>query len=404
MTLDEIASLAAPTTEAAELQAIRRRLHRYPELRFAETATSAYLAELILPLADEVITGFAGTGLLAKIDSGVPGPTVLLRADMDAYPVTERNVSEFSSTNPGVSHACGHDAHMTVMVGVLRRLAERGPARGAVHVLFQPAEEIPFGQASGARTVLESGVLDDSYAAVLGLHCWPQLEAGSIGVDRRISMAAKDAFRIVAIGVGAHAATPELGRDALLAIADLVTGMHAVIARRRNAHDMVALNVGTIEGGVSQSVVPQSVSVTGTLRTHDEAVRARCKQTIEQLCAGYGIAHDLQIEIEWADEMPALLNDPDLVTLAHEVGGEVATVVDLARPPLTSDDFALLAERWPGLYVKLGVASPGQGAAASLHSPLFDIDESCLRVGVSTIERLTRAVLSEDERTGDERE
>ncbi|MHC9044512.1 M20 metallopeptidase family protein [Microbacterium saperdae] len=384
--------------EAEELRGVRRRLHSIAELRFAEHRTGAEIESLLDGWVDSLTTGVAGTGLIARIGGDAPGPRVLLRADMDAYPVQEVNDLPYASTTPGVSHACGHDAHMTVMVGVLRRLAARRPERGSVEVLFQPAEEIPFGQPSGARGVLESGALAESYDAVLGLHCWPNLEAGSVGVDPKIAMAAKDAFRMVARGRASHAATPGLGRDALLAMSDLVTSLHAVIARRRNPDEMVALNVGTISGGASQSQVPEEVAITGTLRTHDPVVRATCKQTIAQLCEGVGRAHDVSIELTWADEMPSLVNAHALVELARAVGPEVCDLVDLPKPPLTTDDFALLAERWPGLYLKLGVAEPGRSGTRALHSGDFDIDERCLTTGVDMMERLTRAVLSTDER------
>ncbi|MGX1932874.1 M20 metallopeptidase family protein [Microbacterium resistens] len=384
--------------EAEALREVRRRLHAIAELRFAEHRTAAEIETLVEGWADRIVTRVAGTGILATIDGSAPGPRILMRADMDAYPVHEGNDVEYASTTPGVSHACGHDAHMTVMIGVLRRLAADRPERGSVQVLFQPAEEIPFGQPSGARAVLETEALGDHYDAVLGLHCWPGLEAGSVGVDPQIAMAAKDAFRVVARGRASHAATPGLGRDGLLAMSELVGTLHAVIARRRNPDQLVALNVGTITGGASQSQVPEEVAITGTLRTHDPGVRALCKTTVEQVCDGIGRAHDVTIELTWADEMPALRNADELVALARRVGPEVCDLVDLAEPPLTADDFALFAERWPGLYVKLGVAEPGRAGERALHSARFDIDERALLCGVDLMERLAREALSTDER------
>lgn len=398
MTVESVAGIEPPVIDLDSLVRLRRYLHQNPELRFAEFDTAAFLAQTVAPHADRVHTGVGGTGVMAELDSGIPGPTVLLRADMDAYPVEETTGESYASTRPGATHACGHDVHMAVMVGVLQSLAAARPSRGRVHVLFQPAEEIPFGQGSGARAVLESGVLADNYDAVLGLHCWPQLEAGSIGINSRISMAAKDGFRIEVIGVGAHAATPASGRDAILAVSKLVSALHATLSRRRNPDEMVAFNIGTISGGVSQSLVAPQAAVTGTLRTHDEAVRSRLKSTIEQVCAGAAVSQDLRVELVWADAMPAVVNDEKLVTLATVEIAEVAKVVSIPTPPMTSDDFALFAERWPGLYLKLGVASPGVTDAPSLHSPNFTIDENCLLTGVSTVERLTRLVLSSAER------
>lgn len=379
--------------ELATLVGIRRDLHRIPELRFSEFKTSAYLKSLIEPHADRVIDGVSGTGLIAILEGEKRGPRVLLRADMDAYPVTEASGVPFAATSEGAAHACGHDVHMAVMVGVLTRLAKSRPAAGSVDVLFQPAEEIPFGQASGARSVLESGLLADVYAAVLGLHCWPNLDAGRIGVDSSIAMAAKDSFKIDVVGAAAHAATPATGRDSVLAISQLVTSLHATLARRRNPDEMVAFNVGTIMGGASQSAVAPSAAITGTLRTHDEVVRVRLKRTVEQICAGFAQQQDLQVILTWADEMPTLVNESGLVALARGLGSDIADVTALSTPPMTTDDFALFAQRWPGLYLKLGVREPGALESPPLHSPKFTIAEESLLTGVGAIEWLAREVL-----------
>ncbi|WP_283133639.1 M20 metallopeptidase family protein [Rhizohabitans arisaemae] len=374
-----------------ELVRLRRRLHQHPELRFTEHQTAKTLAELLSPLAP-VRAGVAGTGLVVELASQAPGPSVLIRADMDAYPVSDAKDVPYASRNPGVCHACGHDVHMTVAYGVAARLAANPPARGSVTVLFQPAEEIPFGAESGAAKVLATDALADRrFDAVLGLHCWPELPAGAIGVDRHTAMAAKDAFRIELIGRAAHAATPAQGRDAILALSTLVGLLHAAVARGRDPHELVAFNIGTIAGGASQSQVAARAEATGTLRTHDAAARARLKEIIERLARQQAAALDVGIDFTWANEMPAIRNAAELVSLAHAELPGTADVVDLPVPPLTTDDFALLGALGPSLYVKLGVA--GEGAGAPLHSGGFDVDERCLAVGTAALERLTRAVL-----------
>ncbi|MER7455794.1 M20 family metallopeptidase [Micromonospora sp. NPDC126480] len=374
-----------------DLVRLRRQLHQHPELRFAEHRTAATLADRLTPFA-RVRTGIAGTGLLAEIDGRADGSSVLLRADMDAYPIQDAKEVEYASGNPGVCHACGHDVHMTVMYGVAARLAADPPARGSVTVLFQPAEEIPFGEASGAAAALVHEALRGRrYDAVLGLHCWPDLPVGAIGVDRETAMAAKDAFRIEVLGRAAHAATPALGRDAILGLSGIVNLLHAGVARSRNPHDLVAFNIGTISGGASQSQVAAHAEATGTLRTHDEATRERLKGVIERIARQQAAALDLGLRFTWANEMPPVRNAASLVRLAHtELPGPV-DVVDLTEPPLTTDDFALLGALGPSLYVKLGVT--GERGGAPLHSGAFDVDERCLGVGVTALERLTRAVL-----------
>lgn len=337
-------------------------------------------------------TEVARTGLLLEIDSSAPGPAVLIRADMDAYPVQDAKPVPYASRNAGVCHACGHDVHMTVAYGVAARIAADPPTAGSVSVLFQPAEEIPFGADSGAAAVLADPALAGrSYAAVLGLHCWPGLPAGALGVDPATAMAAKDAFRAEVVGRAAHAATPARGRDAILGLATIVTTLHAAVARAQNPEDLVAFNIGTVTGGASQSQVAEHAEATGTLRTHDPAVRQRLKQVIEQAATGQAAALGLGLRFTWANEMPPVRNAPELVALAHAELPDLVDLRTLTVPPLTTDDFALLGALGPSLYVKLGVV--GDVGGAPLHSGDFDVDERCIPTGIAVLERLTRAVL-----------
>ncbi|MEU5552084.1 M20 family metallopeptidase [Micromonospora sp. NPDC047793] len=374
-----------------ELVRLRRQLHRHPELRFTEHRTAGTLAEKLQPFG-RLRTGIAGTGLLLELEGSLPGPSVLLRADMDAYPVQDAKTAPYASTNPGVCHACGHDVHMTVAYGTAARLAAAPPARGSVTVLFQPAEEIPFGETSGAAAVLvDEALCGRRFDAVLGLHCWPDLPVGALGVDRTTAMAAKDAFRVEVLGRAAHAATPALGRDAILGLSGMVNMLHAAVARSRNADELVAFNIGTISGGASQSQVAGYAEATGTLRTLDEGTRERLKTVIERVARQQAAALDLGVRFTWANEMPPVRNAAELVALAHAELPGLMQVTDLAVPPLTTDDFALLGALGPSLYVKLGVT--GERGGAPLHSGSFDVDERCLEVGVTAFERLTRAVL-----------
>jgi amidohydrolase len=374
---------------------LRRDLHAHPELRFDEVRTAQRIASEIESHVDELVTGIGGTGVFARIDGLESGGQVLVRADIDAYPVPDLKDVTYRSQNAGVTHACGHDVHAAVGVGILRRFARERPERGSVAVIFQPAEEIPFGSPSGAATVLEhptlAGLRPD---AVLGVHCWPQLEAGQIGVDQRIAMAAKDAFEIIVRGTSAHAATPARGRDAILAAAFFVSALHAAVARRRDPHELVALNIGTIAGGSSQSVLASEVRLTGTLRTQDEAVRGRLRTVISAVADGVAVQFDTTLELRWADQMPAVVNDGALVALARDSLVRVADVVNLDVGSMTSDDFALYATLAPTLYLKLGVAPPGQSPSASLHSGQFDVDESCIHVGVTALATLCLDVLA----------
>lgn len=383
-------------TSPPSLVALRQDLHRHPELRFEEHRTAAVLAARLRNAGFVVREGLAGTGLVATIGDPDSRPHVLVRADMDAVPTPDPKAVEYASQTPGVAHACGHDVHMSVAVGVGEQLAVDGLPGGRLSLLFQPAEEIPFGESSGAQAMIEAGAIEDGADVVLALHCWPDLPVGTIGVDRVVAMAAKDAFRIRYRGVPAHAATPSRGRDALLGISDLVVALHHLLGRRIDPGEQAALNVGTISGGSSQSIVPERAEITGTLRTVDQSVRARLREAIERQVTAIAEGACLEHDLEWANEMPPVVNDERLVAraLARLPGvlGEGGLQV-MTDPPMTTDDFALYTERIPGLYVKLGVCPPGAKSCCSLHDGRFDVDERAIGVGVAALSELVRDLL-----------
>jgi amidohydrolase len=389
-------SSVAPADDA--LVALRRDLHHHPEARFAERRSAAIMADRLRAAGYAVRTGVGGTGVMGDLRGTAPGPHVLIRADMDALPVQDQKTVAYASSNPGYTHACGHDVHMTVVLAAAERLARAGVTRGRLTILFQPAEERPFGEPSGAQAMLDDGALADGDPdAVLGLHVWPDLPAGVVGVDDRIAMASKDAFSIAITGRGGHAATPSRGRDAILALAALVQALHAGVARSLDATDRTAFNIGTVVGGRSQSVVAEEAGLTGTLRTVDPDVRARLRAAIERITAGVAAAHEVTATLAWADEMPAIVNDPRLVrrtleVAARELGADAAR--PLPDPPMTADDFALLALHGPAVYLKLGVADPAAPAWPPLHSGRFDVDERCLSAGVAVMTALATDLLA----------
>lgn len=370
---------------------LRRDIHRRPELRFEERRTAALLEDRLIASGFEVVTrGIGGTGLVATLGRG--RPHVVLRADMDALPIAEESSAEYRSLHDDAAHACGHDVHMTVVCAAAANLAA-DPPDGRVTVLMQPAEEIPFGATSGAAAVLDSGAIDfDTVDAVLGLHCWPWLPVGAIGVDAGAAMASKDAFQVRMRGRSSHAASPADGRDAILALSQAVTAMHALVHRERRPLDQLAFNVGTFDARFGQSVVAGEAVAVGTVRTLDEDLRGRVVAVIERVAGGTALAHGCEAEVTWANEMPAVMNDARLVDLA--MGALAATPgVDVGvmdSPPMTTDDFALYAERAPGLYLKLGTAN---GPVVPLHNPSFDVDERAIWVGAMALETLARRLL-----------
>jgi amidohydrolase len=375
-----------------------------PELRFAEYRTSEILTIRLADAGFAVRRGLAGTGAIASLSGGETARHVMLRADLDALPIPDEKDVIYRSRRPGVSHACGHDVHMAVVVTAAEVLAQRGFS-GRLDVLLQPAEEVPFGERSGARAILEAEPdLLTGVDAVIGLHSWPSLPVGTIGLDRRFAMAAKDAFRLEVRGAAGHAAAPQTGRDALLASAHIVSLLHQVIARRVKPSEQVALNVGTIAGGRSQSIVPDRVVMTGTIRSIAPSVRSEVKSEVMRIAEGVAMATGTSARIEWANEMPPVVNAPELVELAMDVLLDLPGVrVSSEEPiPMTTDDFAIYSELVPSLYFKLGttgVDAASDEFSPSLHSSTFDVDEAAIGVGISAVTALVEGLLGESSGT-----
>ena len=386
------APLPIPEPVWRDAVALRRDLHAHPELRFNEHRTAATVARILEAAGLDVRTGIAGTGMLAELGRG--DRHVVLRADLDALAVTDGKDVPYRSTVDGVAHACGHDVHIAAAVAAAQLCAQRLDLAGRITFLFQPAEEIPFGEVSGAQAMLDAGAFDQHVDAVLGLHCWPNLDVGTVGIDEVIAMAAKDAFRITMRGRGSHAALPSGGRDAILAAAQLVTALHHLPSRRLDPGEQAVVNVGTIQGGRSQSVLADHVELTGTVRTVEESVRRRLRAAVSAAVEGVGVVTGTSGQLEWANEMPAVRNHPALVARAGEVLGRIApgVPVTLDSPPMTTDDFALFAERVPGLYLKLGVRNRADWPP--LHSGDFDVDERAIAYGAAALTGLALDVLA----------
>lgn len=379
----------------ASLIELRRSIHRHPELRFDLPRTSSLIAEQLRSAGWQLRTGIATSGILATAEGETPGPHVMLRSDMDAIAVADATETSYSSQNPGVTHACGHDVHAAVLVGVAERLKAAPLPAGRVSLVFQPAEETPFGEPSGARTMLEDGLFADGPPDVaLALHCWPDLPVGAIGVDERVSMGGKDAFRIRMAGRPAHAAMPSRGRDAILAIAQAIVGLHQGFARSLDPGDLAILNVGTVGGGTSQSILAAATEATGTFRWIEQPVRERLLEMAERTVAGAAAMAGVDHELTWAASVPRIVNDARLVRAASEVGRDVlgeAQTLRLPMPPVTTDDFAFFAELAPAIYLKLGVC--GGDSCPPLHNGLFDPDERAIGVGVAVMHELALRLL-----------
>jgi amidohydrolase len=372
-----------------ELIEVRRNLHREPELRFEEYRTAETVEELLSPWRLSVRSGVAGTGLLADLRGDRPGPTVALRADMDALPIQDAKDVPYASRRDGVMHACGHDAHMTIAYGVLRVLEPlRANLPGTLRVIFQPGEEVPAGEKSGALEIVKAGALGSpEVEAIFGLHVWPELPAGTVGLQPGVTMAAADSFIVEVRGESSHAGEPHKGKDAIFAAGLLVVQLKALLGREIPPGEPVAINVGTIHGGASQSVVADLVEFSGTLRSLGGDRRERMLQSMRRVAEGISGETGCSVRLNVSDSFPPVVNDPELYERALEVLPETLgsdRVRVLADVPMTADDFAHYLEAVPALYVKLGCA-PAEGSVYPLHHRCFDIDEQVIWTGVEAV-------------------
>jgi amidohydrolase len=379
-----------------DLVALRRDLHRHPELGFRETRTSALVARRLAALGLRVRTGVALTGVVADLDHG-PGPAVALRADMDALPIEEEGEHDYRSTVPGVMHACGHDAHTSILVGAATLLVasrERGELPpGRVRFLFQPSEEASDAEGkSGATRMLEAGAME-GIAAVVGLHVGGHLPSGKVFLSEGPVMAGSEEIRVVVRGRSSHAARPEEGVDAIVLAAQGVLAAQQAVSRRISPRDQGVVSFGRIQGGTAPNVLAERVELFGTLRYFEPRVRERLAAAVRAAFAGLEAA-GARVEVTIGPGYVPLVNDA-LVTAvvassARSVLGEDAVVP--MEPFMAAEDFAFLAEAVPGAFFWLGAALAD---AREHHHPRFDIDERVLPMGAAVLARSAIDLLGE---------
>ncbi|QJC54138.1 amidohydrolase [Paenibacillus albicereus] len=388
--------MASDAELEARLVAIRRELHRHPELSREERETTRRLqgwleAAGILPNARYGLR----TGLIAEI--GGPGPVVALRADIDALPIQEETGLTFASLTPGVMHACGHDFHAAALVGAALLLQRRaGELPGTVRLLFQPAEE----KAAGARELIAAGALDGA-KAVFGLHNKPDLPVGAAGIKAGPLLAAADGFVVELRGRATHAAVPEAGLDPIAAAAHVVTALQTIASRSVGPLDSAVVSVTKLHSGTSWNIIPDLAVLEGTIRTFDEAVRRRVLERFEAIVVGVASALGSEATLRWVQGPPPVLNDPALAELGREAAAAAGLEAIEAVPSLAGEDFAYYQREVPGLFVFLGTNGPQEW-----HHPRFDVDERALlpaaRLLAELAERALRRFAAEAEETGAE--
>ncbi len=396
---------AAAKSVEAQVIAWRRDIHEHPELGNREFRTGKLVAEHLRSLGlDEVRTGVAHTGVVGLLKGALPGPVVALRADMDALPVAEEVDLPFASKvramwngeDVGVMHACGHDTHTAILMGVATVLAaQRAKLRGSVKFLFQPAEEMPpEGEEGGAKLMVEQGAMENPRPhAVFGLHVTSMLQVNTIGYRPGPTLASADSLRITVDGRQTHGAMPWRGVDPIVTAAQVVLGLQTVVSRQIDlTHEPAVVTIGSIKGGVRENIIPDSVEMKGTIRTFDEAMRDDIHERVTTLAEAISRGSRAGCKVCITKRYPVTVNDPALTaamlpTLQRVAGAEQ---VLLAPKVMGSEDFSFFQRVSPGLFIFLGGVPLGTDprSAAPNHSPRFFVDEACLLLGVRALANL----------------
>ncbi|MDE2571813.1 MAG: amidohydrolase [bacterium] len=368
----------------------RRAIHRHPEPGFEEQRT-AELIERVLGEAGIEHRRLAKTGVVGVVRGAHPGRVAGLRADMDCLTLEERSGEPFASERQGLMHACGHDAHVAMLLGAASALArERANLHGSVVCIFQPAEEGP----GGAKPMIAEGCLDDpKVEAIAMLHVDPRLDTGTVGITAGPTNAATDELRIEIRGVGGHGAHPHRSVDAIPAAANVVLALQNVVARETDPLGSVVVTIGTLEGGYRQNIIADRVKMSGTIRTLDANVRTATHQKIERIAEHAAAAYGCTASVELGFGYPALVNEPALTrafaAYLKPKAPELRVLEDML-PSMGGEDFSFYAERIPAVACRLGVRNEAIGATAMIHSPEFKLDEAALEIGVKMLTNFAR--------------
>jgi amidohydrolase len=373
-----------------QIISVRRDLHRIPETAYTEEKTSAYVADYLARQELEVQTGIARYGVVGLLRSAKPGPTLMIRADMDALPLSEDTGLSFASTHNGVMHACGHDAHMSMVLGaaaVIRRIKD--DLRGTIKFVFQPAEEGP----GGAKPMIEEGVMENpTVDFAVGCHLWPDSPQGTIGVKAGPLMAAMDRFDIKIIGKGGHGAMPHICVDALEVGTQVVNALQRVVSRHMNPLQPAVVTVGSFHAGTAFNIIADQAALSGTTRTFDLDIWHSWEQRLDRVIRGVCEAMGAQYEFKFAQGYPPTINDESMCELVQRCAAQVVSADKVVEPQPTmgGEDMSFYLQRAKGCYFFLGV---GRQGGAPLHNPKFDFNEDVLPLGVETYCRVAAELL-----------
>ncbi len=368
------------------IREIRREIHQYPELAFKEKKTAELIAKKLKKLGIKYQTGIAETGVIGKLIVDEKAPTVAIRADMDALPVTENTGLPYSSKTPGIMHACGHDGHIAIVLGTAAVLKEN-PPEGNVVFIFQPAEE----EQGGAKPMIEQGVLD-GVDIIFGGHIERHYQVGEIGIKAGIHTSHTDAFVIKITGKGGHAARPHLAIDAVLIASQLVVNLQTIISRLIDPIHPSVITIGYLKSGTVDNVIAEKATLKGTIRTTNEYIRAEIIEKIKKLASSMAILYGAEIKVEMKPGYPPIVNEESVTKIAVQVAEKLLgkdKTIAIPYPSLGGEDFSYYLQQIPGCFVRYGAAKEGHETASS-HSPNFDFDEEALRVGAAYMSELIR--------------
>ena len=374
-----------------EMTAWRRDIHAHPETAFEEKRTSQFVVDKLKSFGIEVVSGLArGTGVVGIIKGNKPGDGAIgLRADLDALDIHEQTNKPYASKNPGKMHACGHDGHTTMLLGAAKYLAETGDFAGTAYVIFQPAEE----NEAGGRVMVEEGLFERfPMQGVYGMHNWPGVPVGEVGVRVGPMMAACDIFEIKVFGHGSHGAMPHQGIDPVLIGAHIVTNLQTIAARNVDPNQAVVVSVTQIHGGDAWNVIPAEVVLRGTARSFMPEVQDLTEANISRIAKGVAAAHGASVEVRYERRYPPTVNAEAETRHAARVAAQVvgaAQVRDEVGPVMGSEDFAFMLQKKAGSYIWLGAGED----QANLHSPHYDFNDQILPIGASYWARLVEETL-----------
>ncbi|MFP3255818.1 MAG: amidohydrolase [Thermoplasmata archaeon] len=364
-----------------DIVSLRRLLHQHPEVAHREFQTHKILLEHLERLDAEIRAPIAGTGIVVNIKGKKGGKTVALRADIDALPIKEENDVPYKSLNDGFMHACGHDAHMSMVYGAALILSEmRDNLPGNVRLIFQPAEE--EGTVGGAKPMIEEGALE-GVDYILGMHVWPELPEGTVGYRSGPFFAAADTFTLDIIGKGGHGAKPDMTVDPIVVSSRVIEALQTISSREIDPLEPVVVTVGSIHGGTAQNIIPDRVEMKGTVRTMNPVTRERMEETMRRIIGGVTSSARASFSLNYIYGYPVLINDKDVTEIVRSnlenlIGKE--KVVE-AKQTMGGEDFAYYLQKVPGTFLLLGVYNEKLGYVNSVHTSRFNLNESILPFG-----------------------